>query len=256
MLSIHEGARLPLGTLRRQQGQGAVEFVLIFLLFALLMTGLFEMTRVFRTKHSLNTATFMAVRAGVVNNAMIRPMNAELENNMIDLFMRGERSFEGLGQATARVRAYGRALEAAGGGITIVSPTRQAFNGLRINQRVKRSDEEDYGVHTVIPNDNLRWRPRRSASTNGGSINLQDANLLKIRSLWCHRLVVPLLDRIVYELMNEFRYVHDRQLACNAISEASRAAGEGSPVEPGYYIPVVADATMRMQSPVVSDDLP
>lgn len=242
------------GKLRSQQtGQGAIEFVIVFMLFAALITGVFEMTRVFRTKHSLNAATFMAARTGIVNNALLRPMNAELENNMLELFMRGDRSLEGLGQATLRARAYGEALSAAGGGITIVSPTADAFRQLRINQRVRRSDEDAFDVHAVIPNDNLRWRPRKTANVDGGNINLQDANLLKVRSLWCHRLVVPLLDRLVFELMNEFRYLHDRQLVCNAITALSEV--EDGPIARGYYIPVVADAILRMQSPVVEDDL-
>lgn len=242
-----------------QRGQTAVEFIVIFMLFAALMTGLFEMTRVFRAKLSLNNATFMAARIGIVNHALLDPMNAELENGMVEMFMRGDRSVEGLVRATARARAYGAALRlpVVDGGIKIVSPTRHIFDQLSINQRVHRRDEESYDIHAVIPNDNLRWRPRRNASVEGGgSINLQDANLLKVRSLWCHRLIVPLLDEVIFDIANSLGNSVN-QARCAAFSEASRSGNGGEEaVVPGYHLAIVADATLRMQSAVVADDLP
>lgn len=238
----------------RQSGQAALEFAIVFLLFAALITGLFEMTRVFRTKHTLNAATFMAARTGIVNNALAQPMNSELENGMIELFIRGGRSLEELGEATVRARAFGVQLGQLGGGVEIINPTREMHRQLHINQRVLRADEEDYDVHSVIPNDNLRWRPRVVARSDEGETNLQDANLLKIRSLWCHRLVVPLLDRIIYETINTAIFFNAAQGTCTALSESSRNGN--NTIDTGFYIAIAADATLRMQSPVVADNLP
>lgn len=238
-----------------QRGQGAVEFVIIFVLFLALLTGLFEMTRVFRTKHTLNAATFSAARAGALSNARLEPMNAELANGMALLFSQGATP-SGLVSALAKAQAFGLALDAVGGGVQIVSPTRQIFNQLHTTQYLPNEDDTALQAVDVIPNDNLRWRPAGNAKINANGqqfdINLQDANLLKVRSLWCHRLVVPALDRLIYNVVNALPFASSRQAVCNAISIGGATAG----VAPGYYLAISADATLRMQSPVVSNDLP
>lgn len=244
----------------RESGQGSVEFIVVFTLFALLITGLFEMTRVFRTKHTLNHATFKAARIGAVNHALIEPMESELANNMSELFIRGERSLEGLAAATARARAFGEVVSGFGGGIKIISPTRRVFNQLSINQRIRRTDTEEFDVVAVIPNDNLRWRPRRVASlAGGGSINLQDANLLKVRSVWCHRLIVPVLDRVVFKIVHDPLLgggKSDAQRVCKALSDDPDKYSDGDDPEVyKFFIAITSDATIRMQSPVVVDDL-
>lgn len=223
-----------------------MEFVVIFLCFAALLTGLFEMTRVFRAKHLLNTATFAAARMGSLTNARLEPMEGELANAMVSLFMQGDRSAKGVAAALARAQAM---VALPGVGIAIVSPTAEIFEQLKVRQHIRRSDEASSRWQDVIPNDNLRWRPRGTAElSGGGEINLQDANLLKVRALWCHRLVVPLLDRVVVEIAE--LYIPGRQAVCSAIS-AGRAPG----IARGYYLVIGADAVLRMQSPVVADAL-
>ena len=237
--------------LRAEGGAGAVEFIVVFLAFAALITGLFETTRVYRTKLTLNTATFHAARAGSVNHARTGPMEAELANNMAPMYALGQRSSSGLQEALLRARAVA---ELPGIGLEVVSPSREIFDQLRKQQWVRRSDQESYRWQQVIPNDNLKYRPREMATfdSDGSSeqINLQDANLLKVRSLWCHRLVVPALDRAIFELMNLPMFVSSRQLVCSAISNRNIKG-----IASGFYLPVVADATVRMQSAVVADDL-
>tara|TARA_R110000787_G_scaffold211663_9_gene321509 strand:+ start:32493 stop:33215 length:723 start_codon:yes stop_codon:yes gene_type:complete len=236
----------------RQHGAGAIEFAVVFLIFAALMTGLFEMTRVYRTKHTLNTATFLAARAGAVNHARTGPIEAELANNMATLYTLGQRDSTGLSQAVARAKTL---TALPGIGAELVSPSREIFDRLQRLQWIRRTGEEDYRWQNVIPNDNLKYRPRTlahfSSDSGSGQINLQDANLLKIRSLWCHRLVVPGLDRLIFQIVNQPAFVSARQLVCSAISGL-----EQDGIAPGFYLPVAADATVRMQSAIVSDDLP
>ena len=241
---------------RRQQGQGVVEFVIVFLAFAALLMGLFEMTRVFRAKHTLNQATFAAARAGALNNARVGPMNAELANNMAALFGRGG----GAGDAPAavvRARAFTGVLGPLGGAVSIVSPTRSVFDEFGVEQYLAARGDAAPQLQTVIPNDNLRWRPHQARSVNIGgddvALNLQDANLLKIRSLWCHRLVVPGLDVVIERTLALFG-VSQRLAVCRTLSAVS--GGLNIAVPPGVYIPIAADATLRMQSPIVGNDLP
>lgn len=236
---------------RAQRGAGAVEFIVVFLSFAALITGLFEMTRVYRTKHTLNTATFQAARAGSVHHARSGPIEAELANNMAPLYIGGRRSAAGLGDALLKAKALA---ELPGIGVEVVSPTRSIFDQLRRKQWIQRSDESTHRWQDVIPNDNLRFRPRQTANISvdgkAAGINLQDANLLKVRSLWCHRMVVPALDRVIFDIVNLPLFVSARQLTCSAISDRDVPG-----IARGYYVPVVADATVRMQSAVVADNL-
>ena len=230
--------------------------MVIFVLFLALLSGLFEMTRVFRTKHVLNNATFVAARAGALNDARLPPMNAELANDTSTLFPNASASALGLGSAMAQSRKFAAALRAAGGGIQIVSPTRSVFKEFNKQQYLPDSGSSG-GLQKidVIPNDNLRWRSDAVASVNvdgqSHDMNLQDANLLKIRTLWCHRLIVPALDRVIYEIINLPIFRTPRQSACNNLSGGGIAG-----VADGYYLAVTADATLRMQTPVVEDDLP
>lgn len=235
-----------------QQGQSNIEFIIVFLIFAGLLMGLFEMTRVFRTKHLLNTATFLAARAGAISNARLRPMNGELANGMAPLFMHGARSAAGLVAAQTRARAL---VQLPGLGVRIVSPNAAAFDAFKVEQRIRRSDEDEYRWQDVIPNDNLRWRPSnvKDVEISGATapLNIQDANLLKVRALWCHRLIVPALDAVIFAIVNTPLFLGERQQVCNAISNTTLAG-----VARGYYLAITADATLRMQSAVVQDDLP
>ena len=236
---------------QHQRGAAAAEFVVVFLSFAALITGLFEMTRVYRAKHTLNTATFQAARAGAVHHGRAAPMESELANNMAPLFMGGERSVAGLNRALLGTRAL---VELPGIGVEIVSPSRAAFDQLRKRQWLRLDDDSEHRWQDVIPNDNLRFRPREVADIevdgNAAALNLQDANLLKIRSLWCHRLIVPALDHLIFGILNQALFVSERQLVCSAISGRDIAG-----IAAGFYIAVVADATVRMQSAVVADSL-
>jgi hypothetical protein len=48
---------------------------------------------------------------------------------------------------------------------------------------------------TGIPNDALEYRSTRAGARSGHSV--QEANWLQIRVGYCHRLVVPLIDRLL-----------------------------------------------------------
>ncbi|MCF6226932.1 MAG: hypothetical protein L3J22_11620, partial [Xanthomonadales bacterium] len=75
-----------------------------------------------------------------------------------------------------------------------------------------------------------------------------DANILKIKTLWCHRLITPGLDQLVYRTILNFGAVSAEQRVCNAVTFAGGLAGSRN-----YYVAVTSQSVMRMQSPVFSE---
>ncbi len=233
------------------KGQGAIEFLVIFLSFAGLFLGLLEMTRLFRAKHLLALATFSAARIGAMHNAKSGPMNAELANGMVPLFMEGGTSLESLRAAKENTYIM---VNVPGIGVRVLSPTRSAFSELSTWQRIRREEDVAHWLQKVLPNDNLQSRPRAvfrgDARAHPEHINVQDANILQVTSIWCVRLITPILDRAIFALVNQPVFINNRQLACNAVS---LGALQGVPY--GFYLPITADALVRMQSVVVEDAL-
>lgn len=235
----------------RQQGQGAVEFLVVFLLFLALLGGLFEMTRVIRCKLLLRSATFEAARIGAMDHARLAPMEAELANGMAALQAFGARSPEGVVLAQARARALA---SAPGIGIRILHPTAALHAALARSQWIHLNGDDAYAWARVIPNDNLQWRPRDAVVTaNGTEVHLQDANLLRVASVWCHRLVVPALDRLVHAVVTIPAWRRDVQARCTALGTGSE---HPDGIAAGFYLAVTGTALVRMQSAVVADDLP
>lgn len=235
----------------RCEGTGTLEFLVVFLLFAGLFLGVFEMTRIYRAKHVLNTATFAAARSGSLHHARLDAMNAELANGMTPMLMGAGRSAESL--ALARQRAA-TLLAPPGTGVQIVSPTQQMYERFRRPLWTRFEGQSADSWQQAVPNDNLRQRPREASSIvdspGMSEINLQDANLLKIRSVWCHRLVTPVLDRAIFGIVTSSLFIGERQRACLPLSSIS-----GQDIS-GFYVAISADAIVRMQSIISNAGLP
>lgn len=241
---------------RAECGASTVEFIIVGLLFLGLLGGLFEMAYLYRTKITLNRVAMEAARSGALNNALVSKMNDAVERGMVPLYMSADRSKTGLATALVKAKGVGAALSGFGRLVQIVSPTREVFELFKTEQFVKTTLDESTRKQFVIPNDNLNVRDRtlKSFTANGqaAQINLQDANLLRIRAWWCHELVVPGLDRVVHSIVSGSVMgigipASTEQLACDAVAAARGAASGGS----RYAIPVSSHALVRMQSPIV-----
>jgi len=199
-----------------QRGAALAEFVVVFPALALLGLGLLQTGLIYHAKNIVTYATFEAARKGSVSHADTTPMLNELGLRIAPLFG-GDGSPEkamaaiALGTLEANDPRYTS--------IEVLNPTSSAF--------------DDFGVTTAdgvveIPNDSLRYRARTVGTASG--VSIQDANLLKIKVTYAHRLKVPLLDRVIPAVMSRF-----------------------DPENIRYYqlgrIPVTAFATLRMQSP-------
>ncbi len=202
--------------MKKQHGQSMTEFLVVMPAMLLLIFGAIQFVLIYQAKTTLNYATFEAVRAGTLHNASRDAIDKGFIRGMAPLFARfavtrdeaGGNGYKALAKKVLQARDLVQAeIEQGFVKVEMLNPTPNMFNAF---------DDK------VIPNDLLTYRPTK----NG--INLQEANLLKLRITYCVKLIVPIVSQII-----------------------SKAAGEGcAGKEP--RLPIVAQALMRMQSPAIA----
>ncbi|MBA1185926.1 TadE/TadG family type IV pilus assembly protein [Stutzerimonas nitrititolerans] len=224
---------------RAQCAQAMVEFLIIIPVLVLLIFGAVQAAFIYSAKTGLNYATFQAARIGAVNNAQYADMRRGLLRGMYPMFSQIEDPQRRMEHTAREVDNFVL--------ITRVSPDSAAFNAW-----AEEHDDllEDGEAAPAIPNDNLMYRPMQQ-----NPVSIQDANLLKIRTQYCMRLIVPIVDRL---LSSGSRFV-DRGRASKASAsfrDVSRATSadydDVCRGRPGFV--VSSEATLRMQSPAVNDE--
>jgi hypothetical protein len=237
---------------RRPTGASLIELIIVIPVFAFLLAGIFEVALMYRTKALLNAATFEAAQQGSMNNALLPRIQDGLAQGMMPLYLRN-RTGPGVVLAYADARAR---LAATVGGASIVSPSRNVFTTFRERQMVRTTRDNRERLQDVIPNDNLMWRSAqtRTVTVDGQRVpmNVQDANILKVRTYWCHRLLTPLLDRVLWQLASGV----PRLLIGPPLNQDERRCATLSTLTGDYYLAVTSSSVTRMQSPVVPDNLP
>ncbi|MES9821297.1 MAG: DUF2235 domain-containing protein [Candidatus Thiodiazotropha sp.] len=214
--------------IRLFKGQCGVAMTeLLVSLPALLLMGLggLQTALLFDAKIIVNSATFEAVRKGAVNHAQSDAMRRELGLRLAPLF-------GGDGSAEKALSAITRAsLDVQDSRFTeieIINPTIEAFD--EFGREIV--DPRTGDVHFGIPNSHLRWRAR---DVGRSGVNIQDANLLKVKVTYGYQLKVPLMDRVIPAVMRlvDPEHIH-------------------------YYnarrLPITSVATVRMQSDAWRDD--
>lgn len=234
-----------------ERGASLIEFVVVIPLFGLLVFGIFEMAWMYRTKATLASATFEAAQAGSLNNLQIDSMRKGLAEGMMPLYVRKR---DAVSVALTYAETYAKVRAGILGSVEVVSPTKTIFNAFKTKQPTTLSGTSTERNMDVIPNDNLMWRDasQRTVSVNGQNIpvTLQDANMLKVKTFWCHRLMTPFLDKYLYEAMTgltiaaQVQYRRDvpEQRKCDLLTVAGN----------DYYVAIVDSAVTRIQSPVVA----
>jgi len=179
----------PLTTPGRQRGQSAVEFLIIFPGLIFLVFGIIQWALIYQARSTLNHAAFLAARAGALNHGDRSAMTSGLAAGLTPLFASAASE---TGYAEARARA---AADLALGTATleVLNPTRQAMQDFGIARL-------DGGPQLEIPNDTLTYRNTRPGGSS--KISVQDANILHLRVTYCYRLIVPLINRIIYAAAN------------------------------------------------------
>ncbi len=192
-------------------GASLVEFVIVIPIILGLTLAMIQAGFVMMGKSLLNYATFEAARAGALENARLEPIQKGLARGLIPLYGGGKTSSAIL---TSFIKAQADLSTHAT--IQILSPTKEAFADYAITENNIRQ----------IPNDNLSFRP--ASVSNHSGVNIQDANLLKIRVIYGYK---------PFSIARPFLTV----------------LGTLNPEHRAYYqagrIPIVAHAVVRMQSP-------
>lgn len=228
---------------KRQGGQAIAEYIYVFPILALLILGAIQFGFIYQTKATLNYATFTATRQGALNNGAMSAIVDGLTSGLMPLFAHasasgGKRDLNLLKEAwklaDAQVTDPKLTL------IAIVNPTGTALSSYQ-DKSVSGSE---------IPNDNLMYRDTNVAGSAGMSI--QDANLLKVRVTYCYRMAVPILNKLIYNMVvdppltaDSFTTSSDLIASKGGGSTGKRCAG----IDSEYRIPITSEAVVRMQSP-------
>lgn len=214
-------------------GQAIAEYVYVVPIMLLLIFGAIQFAFIYQAKSTLNYATFVATRQGALKNGDMQEIRDALAGGLAPLFTH-DQTLEALKAAYAF--ADHELSDPAITGIAIVNPTPAALTA--------------YGASGQIPNDNLMYRPTDVVEPAG--MNIQDANLLKVRVTYCFRMVAPIINKLIYHFTADAATV---ALSGNTAPDmlASTTPGplsNGCVVPEGEYrLPISAEAVVRMQTP-------
>ena len=220
-------------------GQSMVEFIIVTPVMFLLVFGSIQFALLYQAKTTLNYATFEAARAGALNNASESAMQNAFARAMAAMYM--DTSVDAGVDRTAAARD--RVREEITG--TDTTPAFAEFQ--QLNPSV--DSFSDHGVDVdgtcQIPSDNLMYRT--SAVGGASNQNIQDANLLKLRVVYCYPLHVPFINRMLTTIMT--------QLPDADCPYCVGTYNTGDTIErtclTNNRFPINAQAIVRMQSPAI-----
>lgn len=208
---------------KRHRGTAIVETVIALPILLAVILGAIQFALIYQAKATLNHASLQAARAGAVSNADPEAIRRGLARGLAPLYS-PESSLHGLVTTVARVNA---AL-VTDARVRVINPTREAFADF---------GEEVAGARE-IPNDRLHARSTAIGAASG--VNVQDANILKLEITYGHELKVPLVNWFISRLM-----LRPSRAGTDAFEQQLLRR---------MRLPIVAAATVRMQSPARLSD--
>ena len=178
---------------RPVRGQAMVEYLIVLPVLLLLVMGGIQFALLYQVKTTLNYAAFVGARQGALKNAQMTAIKDGVAAGMTPMFT-FDPSLTGLmkGRLIATVEVFNPLFTK----IEILNPTPSAFTDFG----GAPSDPSVGGSIKEIPNDSLMYRGSGAGASSG--MSLQDANILKIRVTYCAKLIVPLVNRIIYGMSN------------------------------------------------------
>ena len=176
-------------SLRAVAGQAMTEYMIVFPVMLVLIFGTLQFALLYQAKIQLNYAAFESARSGSLNNAQRWALQAGVVRGLAPIHTHGQgRNWLRWARSTVWDQIEDGLIE-----IEIINPTRDMF---------------EVGVHGVvdgndlyIPNDNLMYRDASPKSGGAVESTIQDANLLKIRVLYCVEMHVPFVNRMINALL-------------------------------------------------------
>ena len=202
-------------TLSQQKGSVLIESLIIIPLLILLTLGILQYTFIYHAKSALDYATFMSARAGAVNNINKNSILSAFIFSLKPLYAHVSSSDENLSNEIVNdITRYTN--------IQIVNPTREAFQDFAV---VNKNNKE-------IPNNRLYVAPIFRGQRS--QMNIQDANILKLRIIYGLQLKIPFVNTIIIKAASIFmkKPDHEEYLKNNRL-------------------PISSTAIVRMQSPAV-----
>lgn len=214
-------------TKRGVRGVSSAEFVAVFPVALMVVLCLIQSGFLFMGKLTLNHATFIAARQGALFHADEGVIRAALVQALVPFYQNSTQTDPAQRITVAYARA--QADQLAFLQVTRLSPNERTFADFGLALHGQRQ----------IPNDNLRWRNNTVRSHSG--VNIQDANLLKIKVVYGYPLKVPLMGALVHTLLcGGQRLTHSQPSTDNTRNCAFYAAGR---------VPIESWAVVEMQSP-------
>jgi len=225
---------------KRASGQSMVEFIIVTPVMFLLVFGSIQFALLYQAKTTLNYAVFEAARAGALNSARTTAMQSAFARAMAAMYMDSsigdsagpERTMAASDKVYREITGDGSAKPLAD--FQILNPTRASYADHGV-------DNTDKGI-CEIPSDNLMYRDAAVRAQSRQTI--QDANLLKLRVVYCYPLQVPFVDRILTTILTEMPSSSCPYCAGGAAEEEI----ERTCLDAGRF-PLNAQAVVRMQSP-------
>lgn len=222
---------------KRQGGQAIAEYVYVVPIMLLLIFGAMQFGFIYQAKSTLNYAIFAATRQGALKNGAMTSIQEALSGGLAPLFTH-DQDLAALKAAYAFADTELRDPKLTN--IRIVNPTTAALGAYQ-SQSVSG---------TEIPNDNLMYRGTGAS----GGMSIQDANLLKVRVTYCYRMVVPIINKLIFNLVVDppgavaaAPQTAPEFLASSGGGSKSRTCTDIPDGE--YRIPIIAEAVVRMQTP-------
>lgn len=241
---------------RRMMGQGMTEFLVVAPLLLFFGFATVQFVLLYQAKSTLDVAVLEAAREGAVNHGSMDAMRSGLARGLAPLYARHA-------DATGVQAAMLAAREAASGAasLEIVSPTAAMMRDFARS----RFYPAEGATHAEIPNDMLMYRDTVHGVES--DVNVQDANLLKLRVHYCFDLIVPVANKVLYYATNVIG-----NIATNGVFSREPADADvdsyGSPKQPDslckttladgwksqhWPIALESEAIVRMQSPFRMD---
>lgn len=227
----------------KQRGSFIVESVWLWPVVILLTLGVIQMGFLYNAKATMNNATFQAAREGSITHANKHSMEKKLAEAMAPLYLKDATRSDLLFRRASLYAAM-HIPAAPIGQVDIISPTKKIYNEFERTQYYLDSRRREKRIKQM-PNDNLNVRSASQKVVKAASgnlrINLQDANLLKIRGHWCYEMIVPFVNYLVYQTYASLPGTKNPHWgACRGLSLLN-----GS-----YYLPISAMSVVRMQTPI------
>lgn len=279
--------------LKYQKGQSLVEHLILWPALVFVVLFALQLGQLYTAKATVNAASLRAAREGALRYGDISHMNRIFVEGLAPLYLRKDPNAINYTKAVGKsytenfVTPNGKRLLGSGILIEVISPNQQIFNAFSENQYTlpadcekktttsrhnhwpKTSCREPSRPTRQIPNDNLNVRnpstKRVSVSGQNVDMNIQDANLLKIRAHYCVPLTIPVMRSAFYHTTVNLRQMwnrdwysffqttaasrHPAYRTCIVRTQKDAVARSLSRTSRKYYIPVSADAVVRMQTP-------